>query len=382
MPTCSLSRWVHYVWSPSGPQPVGHRERGQRLPGDLLETERLGLCARDYGRVTWTFRNRIELRPGSRLQYGAPEWILDESEAGKQVKIVGRHPRDIPVFQALQEGIEAVAGEVPAAPIKDVSRLILTGIGYDSEAEAMAAGELWRGRVMRAFAILYIGADFGDEDRPSGGVTPYGLAAIGRGKKVLDDPPRLWAYQADDEEPLFIVINPIVDWWISSPHERLEGALDDAIATGGLSRMRQVSYGLYAGSFGLAPEPRFAMLMMAFESLLTLKPRSAESQAHVTSMMEATRASGLSASEVQSICGTLQWLLNQSIGQAGRDLAGSLGLRDYLNGEAPEKFFTKCYAVRSRLVHGKHPVPAPGELGQLAAPLEHLIGELIARIDA
>jgi len=330
--------------------------------------------------VTWTFRNRIELRPGSRLQYGEPEWIIDDSGPGKQVKIVGRRLKDIPVFQALEEGLEAATGEPLAAPIKDAPRLILTGTGYDSEAEAMVAGELWRGRLMRAFAMLSIGADFGDEYRPSGGASPFGLAVMGRGKKVLNDPPKLWAYEAGDEEPLFIVSNPIIGW-VSSPHERLEGALADVVASGGLSQIRQVSYGLYSGSFGLAPEPRFAMLMMAFESLLTLKSRSAETQAHVRSMMVATRAKELPVSEVQSICGSLQWLLNQSISQAGRELARSLGPRDYLRSEAPEKFFTKCYDVRSRLLHGKHPIPTPEVLGQLAAPLERLVAELIAQID-
>jgi len=328
--------------------------------------------------MTWTFRNRIELRPGSRLQHGEPEWIIDDSEPGKQVKVIGRRPKDIPVLQALQEGIEAASGVPLLAPINEAPRLILTGTGYACEADAMAAGEMWRGRLMRAFAMLNIGADFGGTDGPGGGATPYGLAMMGRGRKVLNDPPKLWAYEADDEKPLFIVANPIVDWRISSPHERLEDALTSVVATGGLDRMRQVSYSLYAGSFGLAPEPRFVMLMMAFESLLMPKPRSAQTQTHVRSMMEATQASGLSGREVQSICGSLNWLLNQSISQAGRELAGSLGPRKYLNGEKPDKFFTKCYEVRSRLLHGKHPLPAPGELGHLAAPLERLVADLVA----
>jgi hypothetical protein len=334
--------------------------------------------------MTWAFRNRIELRPSSRLQYDGPEWIVYNSGSGGQVKLVGRHlSENIPVTQALQEGIEAAAAKSLEGTIKDAQRLVLTGTGYDSEAEAeaMSKGELWRGRLMRAFAALNIAADFGDETRLSGGLTEHGLAAIGRGKRVLNDTLKLWAYEETGEKPLFVVTNPISEFWVSSPHERLETALADAIANGGLNRERQVSYSLYAASFGLAPEPRFAMLMIAFESLIKLKPRSADVQTHVRSMITATQNSGLPSNEIQSILGTLKWLLDQSINQAGRELAKSLGPRDYLNGEAPDKFFTRCYKKRSALVHGHHPIPSPTELGQLAAPLEHMVSELIAQAE-
>jgi len=330
--------------------------------------------------VTWIFRNRIELQPHARLQYDGPEWIIHNSGSGKQVKLVGRRlPENVQVTQVLQEGIEPAAAGSLEGVIKDAKRLVLTGTGYNSEAEAMSEGESWRGRLMRAFAALNIAADFGDETKLSGGFTDHGLAAIGRCRRVLNDPPNLWAYEETGENPLFLVTNPISEFWVSSPHERLEAALADAIANGGLSRERQVSYGLYAASFGLAPEPRFAMLMIAFESLIEVKPRPADVQAHVRSMITATQDSGLLVNEINSIHGSLNWLLDQSISQAGRELAKSLGPREYLNGEAPDKFFTRCYGVRSALVHGHHPIPSPTELGQLAAPLEYMVSELIAR---
>jgi hypothetical protein len=336
----------------------------------------------DNSSVTWTFRNRIELQPHARLQYDGPEWIIYDPGSGEQVKLVGRRlPGNIPVTQVLQEGIEHTAAKSLEGAINDAQRLILTGTGYNSEAEALSEGELWRGRLMRAFAALNIAADFGDETRLIGGFTEHGLAAIGRGRRVLNDPLKLWAYEETSENPLFVVTNPVSEFWVSSPHERLEAALTDAIANGGLSQERQVSYGLYAASFGLAPEPRFAMLMIAFESLIKLKPRSADVQTHVRSIITATQNSRLPVNEVQSICGSLRWLLDQSINQAGRELAKSLGSRDYLNGEAPDKFFTRCYEMRSALVHGHHPIPSPTALGQLAAPLEQMVSELIAQAD-
>jgi hypothetical protein len=273
--------------------------------------------------VTWTFRNRIELRPTSRLEYGGPEWIIEDHGSGKRVRLVSLPlPKNTPVVQILQEGIEAALTNSPPIPIKDAQRLALTGTGYSSEAQAMTEGELWRGRLMRAFAALNIAADFGDETRPSGGFTSDGLAAAGRGKRVLNDPLNLWAYEETTDKPLFVATNPISEFWVTSPHGRLQAAVAEAVKDGGLGRERQVSYSLYAASFGLAPEPRFAMLMIAFESLLKMKPRSAAVQEHVRSMISTTQNSDLPVNEIRSMCGSLKWLLDQSINQAGREGSG------------------------------------------------------------
>lgn len=331
--------------------------------------------------MTWTFRNRIELQPHCRLQYPDPEWVILDSGPGEEIKIVGRYVNNIPIAQVLNEGIEQASPGPREAPIKDTSRLILTGSGYPTEAQAMTEGDQWRTRLMRAFATLNIAADFGGEDRPTGFLTSHGLASISPGRRALNDPPKLWAYEEEQEEPLFVASNPVSEYWITSPHQRLKDALAGAIASGGLSQKSQVSYSLYAGSFGLAPEPRFAMLMVAFESLITCKPRSAEVRSYVESMILATKQSGLPSDEVKSIAGSLQWLLDQSIGQAGREISKTLKSREYLNGEAPERFFNRCYEVRSRLVHGNHPIPGPNELGQLAASLEHMVSNLIAQAD-
>lgn len=325
--------------------------------------------------MTWTFRNRIELQPHCRLQYPGPEWVLEDSGSGRHVKLTGRSRVDVPVLQIIQQGIDAIP---PASetPIQNSTILVLSGTGYESENDALSYGELWRGRLMRAFVTLNIAAVF--DERPGAGFTSYGLASIGRGTRVLNDSLKLWAYEENAQEPRFIAANPVSEFWITSPHERLASALVDAVEHGALTRELQVSYSLYSSSFGGAPEARFAMLMIAFESLLKVKPRSSNVQEHVRSMRSATANSGLPASEIASINGALKWLLNQSIGQSGRELASSLGLRDYLP-EAPDKFFTNCYTVRSRLVHGNHPIPSADELGILAAPLERMVAELIVR---
>jgi hypothetical protein len=66
------------------------------------------------------------------------------------------------------------------------------------------------------------------------------------------------------------------------------------------------------------------MLMMASETLLVPADRHTEVRAHVSELIEQTETSNLPASEKASVIGSLRWLLQESISQAGRKLASSL----------------------------------------------------------
>lgn len=63
--------------------------------------------------------------------------------------------------------------------------------------------------------------------------------------------------------------------------------------------------------------------------------------------------------------------------KAGRELASSLAEKRYRN-MTPPKFFSACYDVRSKLVHGTHPRPSREEVGSLAANLELFVSDLLA----
>ncbi len=144
-----------------------------------------------------------------------------------------------------------------------------------------------------------------------------------------------------------------------------------------MSEGDQVAYDLYGASFAEVPtDARFLLLMMAIETMIEPEPRAAEVQAHVEALRTATKDSDLSDDEIRSIYGTLQYLRNASIGQAGRKLASRLGDRTYAD-KTPERFFSKCYELRSALVHGGHPRPSRAEVSSLAAPLETFVGDLL-----
>lgn len=46
--------------------------------------------------------------------------------------------------------------------------------------------------------------------------------------------------------------------------------------------------------------------------------------------------------------------------------------------ESPTKFFTRCYDMRSRLVHGLDPRPSRGDVDKRAAELERFTSHLLS----
>jgi hypothetical protein len=140
-----------------------------------------------------------------------------------------------------------------------------------------------------------------------------------------------------------------------------------------------VAYALYSASALVAgsTDARFALLMMAAEALITPKPRGEAVQAHVDHLITETKKADIPDQEIKSILSSLDWLHAQSIGQAGRELAAKLGAREYL-GKTPSRFFTDCYTLRSRLLHGQHPVPSMQEVNQYAGPLEVFVADLLS----
>jgi hypothetical protein len=119
------------------------------------------------------------------------------------------------------------------------------------------------------------------------------------------------------------------------------------------------------------------MLTMALETLIEQERRSDSTLAHIERLVAATRAADdLPQPELDSLVGSLRTLEQESVGQAGRRLARTLGDRKYMD-ESATTFFTRCYDLRSALVHGHYPRPDPGDVGGRAAALEGFVGDLL-----
>lgn len=144
---------------------------------------------------------------------------------------------------------------------------------------------------------------------------------------MINDFHRLIAYDKNGEKPAFIIPNP-VEAWVTSPHSSLVSAMTSAISTGGLNSEHRVAYGLYAGSFGLPPEPRFALLMAALEAMMSAEPRSDHAQLLIDRWKGEVDTSGLTPEEATSLKNAMAFLRKESINQteAGGELEGEAGV--------------------------------------------------------
>ena len=260
----------------------------------------------------------------------------------------------------------------------DATSIVARGEGYTTENEAEEEGERWRDVISRAFARFHVAADFGDR-MPTGTLTKAGEGWYSErfGHPVLGDRPGVTVFE---DQPGLRFIGSKIDICKRPSEERSRLVLGQAAQFAEpLDGAERLAFDLYSGSFFQpSADSRLLMLTMAVETLLDLRPRSEAARAHVATLIEATEASmDLTKSERDSLRGSLGWLENESIGQAGRRLARSLDPRRYLN-KTPAAFFTSCYEMRSALTHGHTPRPNRLDVDVLAGSLEIFVGDLLA----
>jgi hypothetical protein len=263
-----------------------------------------------------------------------------------------------------------------ATPLSDADQIALRGEGYATREDAQETAERWVPRLQVAFARLRLGADFGLRS-PGGMVTEHGLSMFEEmaGQRVLADAPGVLVFECDPQ-PRFVSIGATAV--VGKPAERflrfVDAATDRDIALG---EREQLAYDLYSASFfETSSDARFLLLMMAAETLIEQEYRPEDVRAHVSRLITETRSSGLSPDHIESLVASLEGLSIESVGRAGRRLAASLGDRRYME-ESASTFFMRCYEMRSQLVHGHFPRPAPGDVGIRAANLEGFVGDLL-----
>lgn len=289
--------------------------------------------------------------------------------------------RELPIADPV-EGKEIVLKAVDGeeGSLADAKNVALIGKAFDTDDETQAAAQRWRDVLRKAFASANVGADFGD--RAAGGFFfAEGLKWLAgdSGDRFLNDAHGIMVYECEPE-PRFARAGP-VQARAGPNEEKIVGAIAAARALRvSMSAAEALAYDLYAASFSeSSADARFMLLMMAVETLIDTRPREDRIREHVDSLIAATRRSELPDPEVASIVGSLGWLRDESIGQAGRRLAAKLGDRRYMDEqESAVQFFTECYQLRSTLVHGHEPRPSRDRVGTRAATLERFVADLLS----
>ncbi|MFD9880226.1 hypothetical protein ACFWZT_02020 [Streptomyces alboflavus] len=261
----------------------------------------------------------------------------------------------------------------------DASKFVIRGEGYATQDDAARDGERWRDVITRAFARVHLAADFGDR-QPVNLLTKAGEEWISRlmGHPVSAHLTGVTVFE--DQPDLRFVAAPSLEGRKRPSEERTRLVFMQAARRHDpLDGSERLAFDLYSGSFFQpSADSRLLMLTMAIETLLVREPRSDVARAHVTAMMEATKANpDLTHSERNSLRGSLKDLLHESIGQAGKRLARTLEPRTYA-GQTPDAFFSRCYTMRSELTHGNVPRPNRRDVDTLAASLELFVADLLA----
>jgi hypothetical protein len=277
---------------------------------------------------------------------------------------------------SLAEDVRLVA-QRDAQKIDGENELALVGRGYASYDQAAEAGRRWRGLFERGAAVVQLGVDFGDR-RHGGGIGGEYQQQL---ERELDRPViyNNYGLQVFEGRPWPRFVKVSLDFQVGAALDVFSEAVETARQLDLRPSEREVlAYDLYAASFFTdGPDSRFLMLMLALEALIDQQRRPSESVAHVDALIKLTEESALSHGEIESMVGSLKWLRQESINQAGKALAATLGERHYME-KTPEKFFTSCYELRSHLVHGEVPRPSGGDLESHAAALVHFVADLLS----
>ncbi|HUT03227.1 MAG TPA: hypothetical protein VM163_04985 [bacterium] len=237
------------------------------------------------------------------------------------------------------------------SPIKKHSRAALIGGPYPSAADAQTAAE----RAKRALLLWAVrnrmGIDLGGRP-PRAFITSAGLQWQ---ERQIGAPVRAAVHGIDVYEHIdglvFVALNfeASVGKAARAFVEQVAGAIKTPLA---MSPKQELAGEILSASyFEPSDRSRFITRMTAVEALLDPQPRPPAAQDLVARLVEIVNKSGLDDATRAAMSGSLQWLKQESIGQAGRALATRLlPGRIYLE-LAPGRFFTFCYGLRSSILH-------------------------------
>lgn len=262
-------------------------------------------------------------------------------------------------------------------PIRDAEWLILIGRSYERESDAQQAARMWQAALQAAFARVGVGADFGAR-APKAAFADAGLRMLEQqsGRTVVNEVHGINVYECEPR-PLFAWSR--AHGVVGKSADKLHKAIGVAVARiPQLDPVQSLAFDLYSASFfESSADARFLMLMMGLEVLIDPQLRSEDARRLIDELLQLTEEARLSEVEIASLKGALERLHAESIGAAGRRLASSLEPRTYM-GQSPQAFFTTCYELRSRLVHGSVPRPPREEVDMTAAHLETFAGDILS----
>lgn len=308
--------------------------------------------------MTYSFRLRVDRSPTDTINVEEEEYAISSNEDNITVSLRSGEKNKI---------------------LKDSNKFALIGSGYNSKDDADKDGIKYQTALMLAFARIGLGADFGQRALKSV-FTEHGIKWAEEhfgAPRVLNDVHGLMVYPS---EPKPGFISQVVNLLRQANPEAFRKEMDKALEVEvDLTEKELLAFTLFNASFFQHnADSRFLLLVMAVEALVEPTPRSDDAIELVNQLIDQAKNSALQTKERDSIVSKLRELRNESISQAARHLVTTrLGVEKQYGELTPGSFFTECYRVRSRMVHGGTPYPTIEEVGALTAPLETFVSDLL-----
>lgn len=306
--------------------------------------------------MTYSFRLRLIRGPGDTLQTESSSLRISSTQG------------DLPVHLTSKDS---------QTSLKESEEFIISGDGYESREAASEAGEAYVEALLIACARCRVGIDLGFRSASST-ITEAGLKYLEEkiGERVLNSFHGLQVYETF---PLPKFVSSTTSLVRGVDVSQFLKILELSIgASPDLTECEVLAFSLFNSSFFQRNvESRFLLLMMSIEALLNPISRSEDVKKHLSTLISITQSSNLEQSEKNSLIGGLKCLSEESISSAGRRLVHSiLGNRIY-SGRSSKIFFTNCYELRSKLVHGAIPYPSRSEISEICAALELMVSDLL-----
>jgi hypothetical protein len=276
----------------------------------------------------------------------------------------------------LGERIRMRSGAI-GTPIKDCTQVAVLGGPFASEDQARDAAEKAK-RALLYWAIEQrLGIDFGSRKQRSMATNAY-LAML---KKQHGHPFRNDIHGIDVYEHVekLMFVKPDAKATVGKSLPKLIDTFQREYTNSrNLTEKQVLASEIYASSFfDVSPRSRFITLVTAVEALLELPKRSDEVEILVTELKAKTQQSKLDKLTSNSIISSLDKLRYQSIGQAGRMLASYLIPKEHFDGQSSADFFTRCYDLRSQILHQGKITKKSVDIRQLANIVEQFVQRLL-----
>jgi hypothetical protein len=255
----------------------------------------------------------------------------------------------------------------------------VVGVGYGSRSEASNACRRWYSAMRVGLARRHAGADFFVANRSD---SDWEVAQTREGtewetgRRVIEDERRQLIYETEPS-PRFVealpgrVIKGLRTTWVA---DSAKAAARDGVL---LSPKLDIACDLFGRAFDVEmPEARLVMLVTAVEALIEPAYRSLAIRDAAAALLEKLDTLDLGDMDRKRLRSQVGQLKKESIKEAGARLF-TKHLTTTPTDESPSLYFTACYDLRSRIVHGTPAVADQEEAASRAPGLEIVVGRLI-----